>query len=412
MAYIEHTVVQDRTIPEVASALVRENLPILGSFTTFAPDKFFHQGAENKVSLKVPGALPSRKYEWRNDRKKPILVDTYEESVITLDIQSPENHYSAVELTDEQKEYDLNGSFGELTVHQTTAIVNTLNSEARDQIINAPVEVGLGVDLTTASVKAAREIGQDAFYNAFIDARQQLNALGVPQVGRTIMVGSRVAAELMKHAKLDKIQGNNNPHIFSEAVIGNYAGFSILEDTTGLIPDDEAVAYDMSGFLFWSYAPSLPESAIRGARTNVDGVGLRWIVDYDPGYMIERSVWNSWNAFGYATDFVIGFDSNGDRAVGTEQYFVKALRMKFFMGGENPEAAADWGWVPGDGKESHGEGRKAVSPDSELARWTRNEPLREGRAFVGQYFPSVLRGDVQIGEAPGPEGTVGGGSGN
>lgn len=412
MSYIEHKVTQDRSIPEVASALVRESLPVLGTFQTFAPDQYFNQGAANKVSLKVPGALPSRKYAWRNNRKKPILVDTYEETTITLDIQAPENHYSAVELTDEQKEYDLNGSFGELTVHQTTAIVNTLNAEARDQIVNAPVEVGLGVDLSNKTVKEAREIGQDAFYNAFVDANAELNALGVPQVGRSVMVGSRVAAELKKNAKLDKIQGNNSPHIFADATLGSYAGFTFIEDTTGLIEPDEAVAYDMSGFLFWSFAPSLPESAIRGARTNVDGVGLRWIVDYDPSYMLERSVWNSWNAFGYATDFVIGEDSNGDRAVGTEQYFVKALNMKFFMGGsESAEAdATDWSWKPGDGKADKGGDRKGASPDSELALWSQRKPIRDGRTFFGQYMPPILRGDVQIGEDA--DAPVGGDSGN
>jgi hypothetical protein len=401
VAYVEHKIEQDRSIPTVASALVRENLPVLGMFQTWAPDKYFGQDG-GKVNLKVPGALPARKYPWRNDRRKPIVVDTYEETTISLDVGQPENHYSAVELTDEQKEYDLQGSFGELTGVQTTAIVNELNRQARDWILEAPYEFGLGVDLSDNRIVEAREMGQDAVFNAFVDARNELNRLGVPHLGRSMLVGSDVAALLIKNAKLDKIQGNNTPHIFAEAELGNYAGFTIVEDTQGLVEPDEAMAFDASGFLFWSYAPAIPESAIRGARTNKDGIGLRWVVDYDPAYMIERSVWNSWNAFGYAEDFVIGFDTNGDRAVGTEQYFVKGLNMKFFMGsGEGAgEAAEDWTWKPGDGKDIDN-GRKGAAPDSELARWTNFEPIRDGRDFVPRYMPSVLQGDVQIGEQPG-----------
>lgn len=391
MSYTEHKVVQDRSIPTVASALVRENLPVLSMFHTFAPDKYFHQEG-GKVNLKVPGALPSRKYEWRNDRRKPILVDTYEETTITLDVGAPENHYSAVELADEQKEYDLNGSFGELTVRQTTAIVNTLNSEARNQILHAPYELGIGVDVSSKAIKDARELGQDAIYNGFLKAQAKLNQMGVPSLSRAALVGSQVAMLLKQNAKLDKVQGNNSAHAFADAQLGNYAGFNIIEDTTGLVPADEALLIDASGFLFWSYAPAIPEAAIRGARTNQDGVALRWVVDYDPSYMVERSVWNSWNSFGLAKDFVIGIDTNGDTAYGTEQYFAKGVHMIFRDG--------TGGWEPGDGVEIDN-GRKGASPESELALWFNNEPLKAGREFKGAWMPSVLRGDVQIGESVG-----------
>src|SRR5699024_11908886 len=69
------------------------------------------------------------------------------------------------------------------------------------------------------------------------------------------------------------------------------------------------------------HAPAIPQGAVRGARTNVNGVGMRWLVDYDNGYQVDRSTFNTWTGFNYARDFVKGHDNVGNVVFGTEPYF-------------------------------------------------------------------------------------------
>lgn len=391
MPYIEHKLPEDRAIAETGSYLLQPKLNVLNMFKKFAPERFYGQHGD-KVTVRVPGALPAREYGWRNDRSEPIKTDVYEETTVDITVNPPTNDYSAVKLTDEQKEFDLDGSFGILTDAQTTAVADKVNARAREEILNAPYEMQLSFDVRIAAVKAAMEIGQDIWFNAFVDAGRELNRLGVPFTNRTALVGSAVAAALLKSQRLTLVQGTNAvDNAFARANLGVYAGFNIVEDTLGMVSPDEAMVFDSSGFLFWSFAPAIPEGASRGARTNKDGVAMRWLVDYDHGYQVDRSTWNSWTGFNYAQDMVQGYDTEGNRAYGEEFYFVRGVKLKFTDG--------TGGFKPGDGGAATG-GRKGAAATSELGRYYNGQPIKTGVTQAGLWYPNVLEGTVGIEGAP------------
>ena len=398
MAYIEHKLNDDKQVIETASYLLEGKLDVLDKFTRFAPERFYGQHGD-KVTVRVPGALPAREYGWRNDRSEPIKTDVYEETTVDITVGPPTNDYSAVEITDEQAEFDLKGGFGLLLNAQTDTVANKVNQRAREEILNAPYEIAIAANVTRAQILEDAEIGQDTWFNAFVDAGRQMNQLGVPVGNRTALVGQAVAAELQKSQKLHKVQGNNSDAAFATANIGVYAGFNIVEDQAGLVDPDEALVFDQSGFQFWSHAPSIPQGAVRGARTNVGGVGLRWLVDYDHAYQVDRSTFNSWTGFNYARDFVKGRDDVGNIVYGTEPYFVRGVKLIFKDG--------KGGWLPGDGGNADN-GRKGAAADSELARYFKRQPLKTFDMPEGKWYPNVLEGTVPVGGDAG----AGDGSGN
>lgn len=398
MPYIEHKLKKDKSIMELGRTLLAPKLDVLDKFTTFAPEQFYGQEGF-KETVTVPGALPAREYGWRNDRSEPIKTDVYEETTVDMTVEGPSNLYSSVKVSDEQKEYDLEGSFGRLTDAQTTALADKINARARGQIMDAPYEISIAADVRRDKILEDAEIGQDTWFNAFVQAGRRLNQLGVPSTSRTALVGSAVAASLQQSQKLTKVRGNNDDQAFSTANIGVYAGFNIVEDTANLVDPDEALVFDSSGFLFWSFAPQIPEGAVRGARTNVGGIGLRWLVDYDHGYQVDRSTWSGWSSFNYAKDFVQGFDTEGMRVHGVNPYFVRGAKIVFKDG--------TGGFLPGDnGADTNG--RQGASADSELGRYFNGQPLKTGSTPTGNWYPSVLEGSVQIPGGEAGDGETGG----
>lgn len=380
MAYEEHVVADDKVAYETANYLLLPKLDVLNLVTRWAPERFYGQHGDT-ITVRVPGALPARTYGWRNDRSEPIKVDKYEETTVTLTVELPEDDYSAVEISDEQRDFDLGGSFGLLLEAQTTTIARKVNNRVRDQITNAPYEICVGVDVTQTAITAAMAKNQDVWFNGFIDAGRELTKMGVPFTNRSAIVGSAVAAELQKSQKLLKVQGNNNDGNFATANIGTYAGFTISEDQLGIVDPDEALVFDSTGFQFWTYAPSIPTGAIRGARSNIGNVAMRWIVDYDPAYLVDRSVWNTLTGLNYSSDFVQGHDTDNNVVRGETPYFVRGVKIRF--------ADGTGGWKPGDGGAATND-RKGASATSELALYYNNQPLSTAVTPAGRFMPLVL----------------------
>lgn len=397
MAYEQHVVADDKVIYETANYLLLPKLDVLNLVTRWAPERFYGQHGD-KVTVRVPGALPARTYGWRNDRSEPIKVDKYEETAVDITVGLPEDDYSAVEITDEQRDFDLGGGFGPLLDAQTTTIARKVNNRVRDLITDAPYEICVAVDVRADAVKAAMEVNEDVWFNGFIEAGRELTKMGVPFTNRSAIVGSAVAAKLQKSQKLLKIEGNNSDNNFATANIGTYAGFTISEDQLGLVNPDEALVFDSSGFQFWTYAPSIPTGAARGARSNVGGVAMRWIVDYDPAYLVDRSVWNTYTGLNYSSDFVSGHDTDKNVVYGTTPYFVRGVKLRF--------ADGTGGWKPGDGGAATND-RKGAGATSELARYYNNQPLSTASTPAGRFMPLVLgttQGliDSAIDEIPAP----------
>jgi len=95
--------------------MLEQELLIPNLFQGQGVDQF--KGAENDtIFMKVEGILPFHDYAWRNDRSNLIVFD--ENVGRTIAVTFGGNVYSAVKLTDEQNDFDID-NWSKLLTGQT-----------------------------------------------------------------------------------------------------------------------------------------------------------------------------------------------------------------------------------------------------------------------------------------------------
>ncbi|WP_260338003.1 hypothetical protein [Streptomyces sp. Ag109_G2-6] len=312
--------------------MLEQELIIPNLFQKQGVDQF--KGAENDtISMKVEGILPFHDYAWRNDRSNPIVFDEYSERTIAVTFGG--NVYSAVKLTDEQNDFDID-NWSKLLRPQSKAVARGLQRRA----------VNL---LTGQTYNATIGNAQQNLRGALIEARRVLNAFHAPKEGRYLLVGTEFESALLNDDKLNLAQNVGDSEAESAlrtASIGDRMGFRIVVDQT--IPADTAYAFASSAFIFLSGAPSVPQSVPYGATTSFENIALRWVRDYDPLYMQDRSVVNTYAGFRSVTDVLVGWDqANEKEIVSTQEHFVRGIKLQLDGKSDYPAAGSELATITG-----------------------------------------------------------------
>lgn len=328
----QHQVVKPQKLVNAAVGMLEQELLIPNLFTKQGVDQF--KGAENDtISMKVEGILPFHDYAWRNDRSNPIVFDEYAER--TLAVTFGGNVYSAVKLTDEQNDFDID-NWSKLLRPQSKAIARGLQRRAVNMLTSQTYNVTIG------------NAGQ-ALRGALIEARRVLNAFHAPKEGRYLLVGTEFESALLSDEKLNLAQNVGDSEAetaLRTASIGQRFGFNIVVDQT--IPADAAYAFSSSGFIFLSGAPSVPQSVPYGATTSFESIALRWVRDYDPLYMQDRSVVNTYAGFRSVPDVLVGWDKvNEKEIVSTQEHFVRGIKLTLDGSSNYPAAASELATITG-----------------------------------------------------------------
>lgn len=332
-----HTIVKPQKLALTAVGMLEQELVLPNLFLKESIDKY--KGAENdSVSVKVGGVLPFHDYGWRNDRSSPITFDEYSERKITVSFGG--NVYSAIKLTDEQNDFDIK-QWADLLRPQAKAVSRGLQRRAVNAVTSATynVTIGLQDQIGTAGV----------LKSAIIEARRVLNAFNVPAENRVMVVGTDFESALLNDDKLNLASNVGDAEAESAlrtATIGNKFGFRFVVDQT--IPAGDAYAMVPAAFVFLSGAPAVPTSVPFGATTSFEGIALRWVRDYDPTFMQDRSVVNTYAGFRDVTDVLVGWDSvNEKEVVSTNEYLVRAIRLRTGVGSDYPAAASELATITG-----------------------------------------------------------------
>lgn len=313
MVYTPHSKVKPEVIVNQAVGLLDRVLELPKLFITKGIEEY--KGAmDDTINMVVPGVLPAHDYPWRNDRSEPIKMDEYKDRKIAMSFGG--RAVSGVPLTDEQKVMDLDG-WGLLHNAQTRAVARTVNHGAVTTLRDADYAVILG----------ARE---DALAKDVVEARRVLNRLGVPVTRRYLLVGSDIDAIIQLDKQFNTASVAGDPAAataIQEATVGRWKGFTVVRNED--IAADEAYAFDGSAFAFLNAAPPVPESLKLGGVTKYEGVALRWMRDYDPQYLIERSIMDTWFGFQDVRDPIVYWDKENNReVVSEEEYLVRGIKMK------------------------------------------------------------------------------------
>lgn len=378
MSYTTSTKVKPDVLVEAAAEALSDKLVISNTVTKRNDTKKFFSAEGDTISQRVKGTLPVRQYDPRNDRAEPIRTDTYHETKvdITLDAKRP---YSAVKLTDEQLDWDFTDGWGDILDAQTDTVSEFMEYSVLQKILNAPYERVILAKDTTQGLADAKEANQDVFYNLVIEAKQALRLLRSPSDKLICVVGIGFEEALLKSNRLVKHEGRGDDALAS-ATLGTIAGVQFVSSTH--IPADQAFMYASSGFVAFSGAPRIPKSVPFGATTSANGWAVRHLMDYDTGYLTDRSVVDTYFGSAYTKDRISVFNGESQYLISPEEYFVRGVRLGLAGSGLTEKK-------PGDGSGTTPGG----NPNSYLAKAYNLQHISTTTP-VGETFP--LGGNLKI----------------
>ena len=249
--------------------------------TTMLGGDNFKGALGDTVWLEVDDAsiAVAREYDFRG-RTGPIVLDDIFQGGGKFPVRLNKHIYHATGLEDE---------------HFTLDDISFARDVLRPQV-NAVAE-----DLEARTVAAFRNLSfkhtitfdaADDPHLISIEARRLMDSERVaPRAGRVHLIGSDIAAAWLASDRLSKYDstGETGTPALRDAVIGRLGGAPVIEHT-GLDPD-EGYYLHSSGLLVANVAPAVPVGVTAGqSGVSSRGYGLRWIADYDPNYLRDRSV--------------------------------------------------------------------------------------------------------------------------
>lgn len=236
----------------------------------------FRGAKDDTVNVRVPTLLNAREYTWRT-RGAAIVVDEITEDSIPVVLNK--HVYSALQVTDEELTLDIRDFTTQVLEPQVIGVAEKLESYIATAMSGATYE---------ATDVAYAEGTADGFYKALVDARQVLNDAHVPITGRVALVGSDIEAAALKEEALRDASQSGSTEALRAATIGRIAGFDVVASQS--VASNFGVAFHPSAFVFAQAAPEVPSGASYGASRTESGLALRWLRDYDPSYLRDRSV--------------------------------------------------------------------------------------------------------------------------
>lgn len=243
----------------------------------------FFTGAQNDtVTLRIAGLRAvARDYEFRTRTAPIVLDDIAGDDGITVKLDT--HSYSATSLTDEQMTLDEIDFATEVLQPQVEAVVGRFETKVIAGLRGAAVK-------HTISFADAADPHLIA-----IEARRLMSGEKVaPASGRTYLIGTDIAAHWLATDRLARYDstGQEGSPALREAIIGRLAGSPVVVHE-GLDPN-EGFYLHKSGLVLGNVAPVVPQGVTAG-KTGIskNGFAVRWIQDYDPNYLRDRSVVSS-----------------------------------------------------------------------------------------------------------------------
>ena len=340
-AYEPHLKVKPQVLADAAVEALTDQLNISQTVTHGADYTSFDGSANQTITKRVKGTLPIREYAVGNDRTEEIVTDEYSEQTVNVTVART-RPYSAVRLTDEQKDWDFGGGWGDLILTQTEGMAQYLENGVLNQIEKAPYELVKLLDASAAAKTSAKNVGENAIYNFFVQLQLAMRKMRNPDAQFTAQVGSSIAELLMTNAALDKEAGTG-VNALSTATIGKLA--NITFELNMSIPHDVGYIYGKSAVVVHSSTATVPNSVPFGATASANGWAVRWLMDYETGRLTDRSVIDCFSGYQYTKDHLTVRDQQGIAHVGDQDYFVRGV--KFGLKGGTLGSTEK---TPGDGK--------------------------------------------------------------
>jgi hypothetical protein len=235
-------------------------------------DKDFQGGVGNGVNVRRPAVIQSRERAYGAGTS--ITLDNITEPATQV-VELEKMLYSAVPVTDEEMEFELEDFARQVLLPQTQALAYAIESEAVALIEQAPTVAGVEWDAADPA-------------KSFVDVREYLRQNSVPLGNLTGVVGTNVAAAILKSDKFRNAAEVGGDDALRDATIGRIAGFTVVE--SNMVDPEAAYFYHRDAFTMVLRAPKAPEGVAFGASAAANGFAVRWIKDYDAALLADRSI--------------------------------------------------------------------------------------------------------------------------
>lgn len=278
---------------------------------TRVSDDFFKGAQNDTVSMRVGNLRAvARDYDFRT-RTAPIVLDDIEGGD-TIPITLDRHVYSATGLTDEQLTLDNIEFATDVLTPQVEAVVGNYEDKVVAAFRAAQVADTVSTVLETDPHLVA------------VEARRLMNAHKVaPFGGRIFLVGSDVEAAWLTSDRLANADNIGDVSAaVREATIGRLAGAPVVVHPE--LDPGEAYYFHKSSFVMGSVAPVAPRGAVVSAATSRNGYSARWLMDYDPNFLRDRSVVSSFIGINEILD---ERDANGDIVASPDN--VRIVKINF-----------------------------------------------------------------------------------
>ena len=270
-----NTFLKPEVINRTALALLQREIVLPNLVWRFAESDF--RGAkDDTITLRLPAILTARDYEWRT-RNNAIVIDDLTE--LGVDVSLDTHPYSAVAITDEQLTLDII-SFGEQVLQpQMRAVAERLENL---------IATTLGGAIVPAAAEVAHTIGTTDGYVTAVKARKVLNMQNVPMNGRVLLLGANLEEDFLNSDHLTLVDQSGSDSALRDGTLGRILGFTVV--TSNAIDPDIGYAFHATAVAFGNVAPVVPDGAVAGSSDTSNGLAMRWLRDYDPNYLRDRSV--------------------------------------------------------------------------------------------------------------------------
>lgn len=293
-----NTFLKPTVIANTAIGLLYRELVVARTIWTDAVNPGEFAGAfADTVTMRVPARRSARTRTLRAGTA--IVNDTSAE--FGVDVKLDTDVYNGAPITDEEFTLDIRDFGAQVLMPQVRAVAEGLEDIAVSEIESATYPAGMTIDADNASFVVS---GATDWYLVATRARRLLNDQNVPKGNRTLLVASDVEEDILNADRFTRFDslGGSGEDALREGTIGRIAGFNVVP--TNALDDGQAFAYHRSAFVLAARAPRVPQGVnmgtvrglneAQGASGAYNGIGVRWIMDYDYTNTTDRSLVNTW----------------------------------------------------------------------------------------------------------------------
>ena len=294
-----NTVIKATQVVQMARLLLQREIVLPRLVWSDFRKQDFQYAYNDTVTMAVPAVMSARSRTLRSSTG--LTADEFAET--SVDVKLDTHVYKLLNLTDENLTLDIRDFGTQVLQPQIRSVAEGLEGVVADEFAAAPVTAAQTISFTQ---------GTDDPYKVLLAARKILNDFNVPANDRVLVVGSSVELALLEDdriakSSIDAIQRD----ALVDAMIGRVAGFNIVQSNA--LAEDEAYAFHRTAVAFGAFAPSIPAGATSGAQTSSEGIGMRYLRDYNPTNStgpVDRSLVDAFAGAASVNDALADLDSD------------------------------------------------------------------------------------------------------